>query len=78
MQYAKFGADAFYMFWDFPGFMVEDSVGLSLDRMLILVRFPCFVIFSSGGGGLVRPPGVSKRSVVELRGRKQQQIALAK
>ena len=46
--------------------------------MLTLARKPCFATFAGvGGGGLVRPLlGVSKRSVVELRG-KDQQIALA-
>ena len=40
-------------------------------------RKPCFPTFVGvGGGGLARPLGVSKRSVVELRG-KDQQIALA-
>ena len=46
-------------------------------RVLTLARKPCFATFAGVGGGLVRPPlGVSKRSVVELRG-KDQQIALA-
>ena len=47
--------------------------------ILTLARKRCFATFAGvgGGGGLVRPPlGVSKRSVVELRG-KDQQIALA-
>ena len=49
------------------------SIGLTLARKR------CFATFAgAGGGGLVRPPplGVSKRSVVELRG-KDQQIALS-
>ena len=46
--------------------------------VLTLARKRCFATFAGvGGGGLVRPPlGVSKRSVVELRG-KDQKIALA-
>ena len=46
--------------------------------MLTLARKRCFATLRRcRGGGLVRPPpGVSKRSVVELRG-KYQQIALA-
>ena len=47
--------------------------------MLTLARKPCLATFAGvgGGGGLMRPPlSVSKRSVVELRG-KDQQIALA-
>ena len=45
---------------------------------LTLARKPCFATFAGVGGGLVgeTPLGVSKRSVVELRG-KDQQIALA-
>ena len=49
-----------------------------LVQMLTLARKLCFATFAGvGGWGLVRPPplGVSKRSVVELRG-KDQQIAL--
>ena len=44
--------------------------------MTSLARKPCFATFA--GVGEVRPPplGVSKRSVLELRG-KDQQIALA-
>ena len=47
--------------------------------MLTLARKRCFATFAGvgGGGGWCDPPlGVSKRSVVELRG-KGQQIALA-
>ena len=44
---------------------------------LTLARIRCFATFSrTGGGGGGATPGVSKRSVVELRG-KDQQIALA-
>ena len=46
---------------------------------LTLARKPCFATFAGvGGGGWCDPPplDVSKRSVVELRG-KEQQIALA-
>ena len=43
--------------------------------VLTLARKPCFATFAGVGGGAT-PPGVSKRSVVELRG-KDQQIALA-
>ena len=55
------------------------SKGFVAVGMLTLARKRCFATFAGvGGGGLVRPPplGVSKRSVVELRG-KDQQIALA-
>ena len=46
--------------------------------ILTLARKPCFATFAGvGGGGWCDPPlGVSKRSVVELRG-KDQQISLA-
>ena len=43
---------------------------------LTLARKGCFATFAGVGGGGCDPPGVSKRSVVELRG-KDQQIALA-
>ena len=42
--------------------------------LLTLARKPCFATFAGAGGAIL--PGVSKRSVVELR-RKKQQIALA-
>ena len=51
----------------------------ALTLILTLARKPCFATFAGvgGGGGWCDPPlGVSKRSVVELRG-KDQQIALA-
>ena len=51
-----------------------------MANSLTLARKPCFATFADigGGGGWCDPPplGVSKRSVVELRG-KDQQIALA-
>ena len=45
-------------------------------KILTLARKPCFATFAGVGGGVRPPLGVSKRSVVELRG-KDQQIALA-
>ena len=45
--------------------------------MLTLARKWCFATFADVGGGVgANPLGVSKRSIVELRG-KDQQIALA-
>ena len=49
-----------------------------MQPVLTLARKPCFATFAGVGGGVgATPPlGVSKRSVVELRGTAQQ-IALA-
>ena len=50
--------------------------GTGLIPCLTLARKRCFATFAGQGGGGATPLGVSKRSVVELRG-KDQQIALA-
>ena len=57
---------------------MSTCVNLPPVKNLTLARIRCFATFGRTGGGATRPPplGVSKRSVVELRG-KDEQIALA-
>ena len=64
--------------WYFTNFFLETYISfLHFSNIFTLARTRCFATFArTGGGGGATSLGVSKRSVVELRG-KNQQIALS-